>query len=331
MRINGFFTRLALCCSLSLLMAGCGSGSFLITPVSGTSNLEQVTVLPGTGRGKIAIIQIEGMLLDERTSTLLQQGENPLSLFTQQLEQCANDDSVKAIVLRVNSPGGSVTTSDIMYNALINFRKTTHKPVVASAQEVMASGSYYVSCASDKIVVNPTSIVGSIGVIFDSFDFEDTLTKLGIRAEAIKSAPLKDMGSPYKHLTPEAREVMQGMVDEYYARFKKLVATNRGITDANTMDLVSDGRVFSGTRAVELKLADQTGGLPDAINVAREMGGVPGAKVVMFKREYAYSGSIYAEMPAPLPKASTNQMTLKLPLAESLPSGFYYLWEPEVR
>jgi protease-4 len=331
MRIHRFFSPVALCSGLLLFLSGCGSGSFLITPVSGTSHLEQVTVQPGTGPGKIAILEVEGMLLDERTSNLLQQGENPLSLFTQQLDECARDDSVKAVVLRVNSPGGSVTTSDIMYNALIQFRKETHKPVIASAQEVMASGSYYVSCASDKIVVNPTSIVGSIGVIFDSFDFEDTLTKLGIRSEAIKSAPLKDMGSPYKHLTPEAREVMQGMVDEYYARFKNLVASNRGITDTNSMDLVSDGRVFSGTRAVELKLADQTGGLPDAINLARQMSGATGAKAVMYKREYAYSGSIYAEMPGPLPKANTNQMTLKLPLSESLPAGFYYLWEPDVR
>jgi protease-4 len=331
MRIALPYIRTAVCCFLLLLISGCGSGSFLITPVSGTSKLEQVTVESGNGPGKIAIVEVEGMLLDERTEGLLQSGENPLSLFVQELDQCAADDSVKAIVLRVNSPGGSVTTSDIMYNAVLRFRNTTHKPVVASAQEVMASGAYYVSCGSDKIVVNPTSIVGSIGVIFDSFDFEDTLTKLGIRSEAIKSAPLKDMGSPYKHLTPEAREVMQGMVDEYYARFKNLVASNRGITDTNTMDLVTDGRVFSGTRAVELKLADQTGGLLDAINLARQMSGANGAKVVMYKRPYAYSGSIYAEMPAPLPKAEANQMTLKLPLSESLPAGFYYLWEPDVR
>jgi protease-4 len=318
------------CCSLFLFLAGCGTGSFLITPVAGTSHLEQVTVQSGSSANKIAIVEVEGMLLDERTSGLLQTGENPLSLFTQELDRCATDDSVKAVVLRVNSPGGSVTTSDIMYNALLRFRSTTHKPVVASAQEVMASGAYYVSCGSDKIVVNPTSIVGSIGVIFDTFDFEDTLMKLGIRTDAIKSAPLKDMGSPYKHLTPEAREIMQGMVDEYYARFKNLVSNSRGITDTNTLDLVTDGRVFSGTRAVELKLADQTGGLLEAINLARELSGAQGGKVVMYKRPYGYSGSIYAETQTPTPQSS-NQMTLKLPFTESLPAGFYYLWHPNLQ
>jgi protease IV len=313
-----------------LALAGCGAGSFLITPVSDTSHLEQVTAEPGKASAKVAIIEVEGMLLDDRSGGLLQPSENPLSLFIQQLNEAANDDSVKAVVLRVNSPGGSVTSSDIMYQALLKFRSDTHKPVIASAQEMMASGAYYVSCGSDKIVVNPTSIVGSIGVIFDTFDFEDTLLKLGVRTEAIKSAPLKDMGSPYKHLTPEAREVMQGMVDEYYARFKNLVFTNRGITDPQTRDLVTDGRVFSGTKAVELKLADQTGGLPEAIELAKQMGNAPGGKVIMYKRPYGYSGSIYAESSTPAPQAS-NQMTLKLPFSQSLPMGFYYIWQPELQ
>jgi protease-4 len=247
-------------------------------------------------------------------------------MFVQQLDQAASDDSVKAIVLRVNSPGGSVTTSDTMYDALQRFKAKTHKPVIASAQELDASGAFYVSCAADKIIVNPTSIVGSIGVIFESFDLEGTLDKLGVRTDAIKSAPLKDMGSPYRHLTPEAREVMQGMVDEYFARFKNIVTTNRGIKDSTTLDLVTDGRVFSGTRAVELGLADQVGRLPDAIDLARQMGNAPGGEVIMYKRPYGYAGSIYAETPIPQPQS--NDMNLKLPMSNWLPDGFYYLWQP---
>jgi protease-4 len=315
-----------ICCCLFFLVAGCGTGSFLITPVSNTSDLKQITVQPGAASAKVAIIEVEGMLMDERTGGLLQATENPLSMFVQQLDQAASDDSVKAIVLRVNSPGGSVTTSDTMYDALQRFKAKTHKPVIASAQELDASGAFYVSCAADKIIVNPTSIVGSIGVIFESFDLEGTLDKLGVRTDAIKSAPLKDMGSPYRHLTPEAREVMQGMVDEYFARFKNIVTTNRGIKDSTTLDLVTDGRVFSGTRAVELGLADQVGRLPDAIDLARQMGNAPGGEVIMYKRPYGYAGSIYAETPIPQPQS--NDMTLKLPMSNWLPDGFYYLWQP---
>jgi protease-4 len=315
-----------ICCCLFFLVAGCGTGSFLITPVSNTSDLKQITVQPGEASAKVAIIEVEGMLMDERTGGLLQATENPLSMFVQQLDQAASDDSVKAIVLRVNSPGGSVTTSDTMYDALQRFKAKTHKPVIASAQELDASGAFYVSCAADKIIVNPTSIVGSIGVIFESFDLEGTLDKLGVRTDAIKSAPLKDMGSPYRHLTPEAREVMQGMVDEYFARFKNIVTTNRGIKDSTTLDLVTDGRVFSGTRAVELGLADQVGRLPDAIDLARQMGNAPGGEVIMYKRPYGYAGSIYAETPIPQPQS--NDMNLKLPMSNWLPDGFYYLWQP---
>jgi protease IV len=313
-------------CCLFLLVAGCGTGSFLITPVSDTSELKQIAVQPGEKSAKVAIVEVEGMLLDERSGGLLQASENPLSLFIQELDQAASDDSVKAIVLRVNSPGGSVTTSDTMYDALLRFKAKTHKPVIASAQELDASGAYYVSCAADKIIVNPTSVVGSIGVIFESFDFEDTLDKLGVRSDAIKSAPLKDMASPYRHLTPEARAVMQGMVDEYFARFKNIVATNRGIKDAATVELVTDGRVFSGQRAVELGLADQTGRLNDAIDLARQLGNAPDGEVIMYKRPYGYSGSIYAEMPMPAPRS--NDMNLKLPMSNWLPDGFYYIWQP---
>ena len=119
---------------------------------------------------------------------------------------------------------------------------------------------------------------------------------------------------------------MQDMVDEYYARFKNIVAASRGIKDAATMDLVTDGRVFSGDRAVKLGLADQTGRLDDAIDLARKLANVPAGEVVMYKRPYGYSGSIYAEMPMPTPKS--NDMNLRLPMSDWLPSGFYYLWQP---
>jgi protease-4 len=310
------------------LIGGCGTPSFLITPVTNTSELQEISVAEGkTFGGKIAIIEVEGTLMDDRSGGLLQPQENPLSLFTQELNQAAADESVKAVVLRVNSPGGSVTTSDTMYDELVRFKNRTHKPVIASAQEVAASGAYYVSCGSDKIVVNPTSVVGSIGVIFESMDFVGTMDKLGIEAYAIKSAELKDMGSPFKHLTPKAREIMQGMVDEYFARFKSVVTSNRPIKDSATLALVTDGRVFSGQKAVELGLADQTGRLDDAIELARQMANAPGAEVVMYKRPYGYAGSIYAQTNVPAPAA--NQMNLRLPSsADLLPSGFYYIWQP---
>lgn len=321
--------RAAVALLLSTLLLGCGTPSFLVTPVQNAYSLEEQTVAPGRGfsPGKIAILEVEGMILNMKTGGFMQPTENELSRFTQELELAANDPDVKAVVLRVNSPGGTVTASDVMYQQVQRFKAKTHKPVVASLQDVAASGAYYVSCASDKIVAHPTSVVGSIGVIFNTFNISGTLDKIGAKSEAIKSGPLKDMGSPFKDLDPQARAVMQGMVDEYYKRFVEIVTTNRPIRDSETTKLITDGRVFSGTRAAELGLVDRTGLLDDAIEEAKSMAKAPEAKVVIYRRPYGYSGSIYAGSSIPQPQA--NVMELKIPgLNDRLPSGFYYLWEP---
>jgi protease-4 len=332
-------TWLLLLC-LAPLVGGCGVPSFLITPVSSSTKLQEHTVLPGSSGDKVAIIEVEGMLINMRSGGLLQPTENKVSLFTQQLRAAAKDDSVKAVVLRVNSPGGTVTASDTMYELVRDFKRKTHKPVIASTQEVCASGAYYVSCAADQIVAHPTSVVGSIGVLFSTMEFEGALGKLGIRADSIKSGPLKDMASPFKALSRNERDVMQEMVDEYFRRFIGVVTDNRPVKEPRpSLPVAPDyagvysGRVFSGERAVELGLADRTGRLEDAIKLAKDMGKARGAKVIMYKRPYGYGGSIYAtaDVPAPRAEGKAGETVLRLELPESrafLPGGFYYLWEP---
>ncbi|MEO6434740.1 MAG: signal peptide peptidase SppA [Tepidisphaeraceae bacterium] len=310
---------------VALTLTGCGIPSFLITPVQNANTFEEYQVEPGKG-GKIALIEVEGMLINAKTGGFLQATENPLSNFTQQMERAGKDNAVKAVVLRVNSPGGTVTTSDAMYQIVTRFRAKTHKPVVASFQEVAASGGYYVSLAADRIVAQPTSVVGSIGVIFNTFNFEGTMNKIGARSEAIKSGPLKDMGSPFKPLTAEDRQVMQGMVDEYYQRFVHVLTEHRKIDNADTLRIATDGRVFSGARAKEMGLVDELGMLEDAIHTARKLANAPGAKVIMYKRPFGYRGSIYAQSDVPHPQATVTK--LELPGGPMLPSGFYYLWNP---
>jgi len=322
------------------MVAGCGAPSFLVTPVANSNTLEEQEVESGEGwaPGKVAIIGVEGMLANVRSGGFLQASENPLSLFTQEMKRAEDDAAVKAVVLRVNSPGGTVTTSDAMFQIVQRFKAKTHKPVVAAAQEVDASGAYYVSCAADKIVAQPTSVVGSIGVIFETMEFSGTLDKLGIRADAIKSGTLKDMGSPFKALEPDERSVMQGMVEEYFGRFVTVVRSNRSVKESPAeltkyaqagYGGVFSGRVFSGDRARELGLIDQTGLLEDAVKLAKRMGGAPHAAVVMYKRPYGYGGSIYADTRTPLPQA--NVLRLELPGERGLlPTGFYYLWQPGI-
>lgn len=311
-----------------LLLGGCGAPSLLITPVSGNRKLEEVTVDSPSGwsSDRVVLIEVEGLLINARSSSIFSSGENKLSLFAEQLEKAKKDSRVKAVVLRVNSPGGTVSCSDAMYELVQRFRKETGRPVVASAQEVAASGGYYVACAADRVVAQPTSVVGSIGVIFNTFDASGTMSRIGLRSEAIKSGPLKDMGSPFKPLSPREREVMQGMVDEYYRRFVEVVAKRAGLEASQVEAELVDGRVFSGETAKARGLVDEVGLLSDAIAVARKLAGSPSARVVMYKRPLGYSGSIYAQGDVPQPNSG---LRIELPEHEAfLPRGFYYLWAP---
>ncbi|QOV87812.1 signal peptide peptidase SppA [Humisphaera borealis] len=323
---------------LGLLAGGCGAPSFLVTPVANSNSLDEREVQSGGwGGGKIAIVEVEGMLINARGGGFLAPTENPVSKFAQQLEAAQRDSSVKAVVLRINSPGGTVTASDTMYELLRKFRKDTGKPIVASTQEVAASGGYYVACAADTIVVQPTSVVGSIGVIFESVTFKGTLDKIGVTATSIKSGYLKDIGSPWKLLQDDERGIMQQLVDEYFARFVAVVKQHRRVTESVAGDLndykktsytgVYSGRVFSGAKAVELGLADQTGLLSDAIDIARKLSKSPKASAVMYSRPYGYGGSIYASSPSPPPPSGVVQLSLP-EQAGLLPTGFYYLWRP---
>ena len=321
---------LALLVGGSLGLGGCGAPSLLITPVSNTSTLDEACVEPGHGLfpDKIVIIPVEGLIANATPGGLLGGGENPVSLFVQQLDKAAKDDAVKAVVLRVNSPGGTVSASDAMYQILKRFRAKTRKPVVASGQEVVASGAYYVSCGADKIVAQPTTLVGSIGVIFETFDVTDGLGKLGITSRAYVSAEHKDIGSPFRHPTDSDAVIFQGLVNDYFARFKSVVTDNRPLspTDADFKAL-TDGRVVSGEAASHDGLVDQVGLLEDAVKLAKTMAHADGAEVVMYRRPYGYGGSIYAAADVAAPKA--EGLKLELPEAATpLPAGFYYLWRP---
>lgn len=330
--------RLLFWFAILALVGGCGTPSFLITPVANTNTLDEQELHAGSwGAGKVVIIPVEGMLANAKVGGLLQPTENVLSIFSQELEKAANDASVKAVVLRVNSPGGTVTASDAMYQLVKRFKARTGKPVVASAQEVAASGAYYVSCAADRIVAQPSSLVGSIGVIFETVEFSDTLNKIGVNAGAIKSGSLKDMGSPFRHMNATEQQVFQDMVEEDFAGFIKIVTDNRPNVEKPVEDLTEyakssyggtfSGRVWSGRKAKQLGLVDDLGLLEDAVTLAKKLANSPNAGTVMYSRPYGYGGSIYASNTTPTPRADT--MTLELPgQSQMIPSGMYFLWQP---
>ncbi len=332
------------CCllTMSVLSAtGCGPIHFAVGVSPGDQKLKS-TVVSRDGHWfspRVAVIDVSGMIINAPKPGLIQRGENPVSELHEKLQEAANDRRVKAVVLRLNTPGGGVTASDIMYRDVLRFRERSGKPVVALMMDVTASGGYYVACAADQIVTYPTSVVGSIGVIVQTISIKPALAKIGIQTEALTSGKNKEAGSPLSTLTDDHRKVLQGLVDDYYARFTALVRKARpGIPEDRFADL-ADGRVVSGEQAAALGLADQVGDIYDAGELAARLAGIEHADLIVYHRQLEYVGSPYANTPrTPATGGSTpgTQINLmQLNLTGSLPGfetpvGVYYLWRPDL-
>lgn len=321
-----------LAATISLVLAmGCGPTAYKITPVSASRDLIENTVLAEGGLfpGKIVLIDVEGLLLNGKEFQLLGQGENPVATFVEKLDKAAADPSVRAVVLRINSPGGSVTASDIMYAELIRFRKRFkgEKPVVAVMMDVAASGGYYIACAADRIVAHPTTVTGSIGVIMQMINFTGTMNKLGINADAITSGPMKDAGSPFRPMTGEERAVFQSIVDQFYDRFVAVVAAGRPDLDEARVRELADGRVYSGPQAMELGFVDEVGTLKSTFAHLKDVLDLDKIKVVTYQRPYAYKPNVYADAPAGPPQVNlvNIQLLRQWPYPET---QFLYLWMP---
>jgi protease-4 len=194
--------------------------------------------------------------------------------IAKQIKRAGEDSSVKAIILRINSPGGSAAASQELHEEVRKAREND-KIVVASMSDVAASGGYYVACGADKIVANPGTITGSIGVIFSQLQYSELLEKYGVRSNVIKSGKYKDIGSPLRNMTEEERQILQEMIDDVYSQFVHAVAEGRQMNESEVLEL-ADGRIFTGRQAKELGLVDELGNFQDAVDLAAELAGIKG-------------------------------------------------------
>ncbi len=314
------------------LLAGCGPTSFLITPVSVKQPLTEEVVLRESPWAvkKVVLIDVDGVLQNARASSLLgTTGENPVSLFAEKLDKAARDKDVKAVVLRINSPGGGVTATDLMYSELRKFRQRTGKPVVAALLDVAASGGYYLACAADKVYALPTTVTGSIGVIMLTPDVSGTMGKIGMKMNVIKSGPLKDMGSLFREMSPEDKAVFQGLIDGMYARFLDVVGQSRTALSPDEVRTLADGRVYLAAEAKERGLVDEIGTLHDALAAAKQSAGLATAKVkvVQYGRPLAYRPNVYAQTDGV--SGPVNVINVELPDWLRSPSPqLLYMWAP---
>lgn len=237
--------------------------------------------VPGVA-DKIAQIDLEGLITSAGSGSGLLGGALPqLDLIKQALEQAVADEQVKAVLLRIHSPGGEVTASDTLYAAVR--RAAAKKPVVVYMDAVAASGGYYVACGASKIVASETTLTGSIGVMMESFSYHGLFDKVGLGARTFTSGAFKDTLSGARPMREEEAAYVQGLVNEMYERFLSVVAQARGKTPEQLRGTVADGRVFTGAQALKEGLVDQVGYLEDAWSLARELGKAPGARVVKYR------------------------------------------------
>lgn len=272
-------------------------------------------------RNRVALVDVGGFIGTEPSWLL---GGTTVADIKEKLDRAAADRRVKAVVLRIESPGGTVSASDIVYREVLRFKQQTGKPVVAALMGTAASGGYYVALAADRIVASPTTVTGSVGVVLHLLNVEGLFGKLGVKSDVIKSGGKKDIGSPMRPMTPEEREILEGVIAALFDRFVLAVRSGRPAMSEDDLAAVSDGRIVTAGRALELNMVDDIGYLDDAIAEAMALADVAHADVILYRPFPHYNANIYAAT------SSTEGMVeqgLELLLRRSGPT-FLYLWLP---
>jgi protease-4 len=314
-------------------LAGCGPAAFQVALVPTSRQLDQTQVQRDKGLfvfDKIAIIDVDGVMANRPRHGFMHAGENPVSLFIEKLDKAAADRSVKAVVLRLDSPGGTVAASDIMYHSLREFKRKTAKPVVACVLGTGCSGAYYLACGCDGIMAQPSSVTGNIGTVFQTFSVVGTMEKIGVKAVTIKSGELKDLASPLHDLSDEERKVLEGITKNLSEQFLTVVREGRKSIGEQKLPELADGRVFTAEQALQEGLIDKIGYLPDGIGWAKEMAGVRKAQVVIYHRPLSYTPNAYGVATS---SASGLGPLINVELPDWLTSGgpqFLYLWQPGI-
>ncbi len=321
-------------------LAACGPITLSATFGDEDKPPRETTVAGDPGAAaKFVMIDVRGLIADasgEGLETVFLSPDNPVDEITFRLEKAAADTNVKGVILRINSPGGTVTASDMMYREVRRFAETTGKPVVASLGEVAASGGYYLALAADEIVAEPTCITGSIGVIIQTVNVSEGLGRIGIRARNVVSGPNKDMGDPLTPPNEEQFQILQGLVDEYYEEFKGKVIERRTPLGLKTelVGELTDGRVVTGAGAVRAGLADREGGVREAFEAAMRRAGVESGRLVKYTTRGPRPRSPYSRAPAAAhaQAAGTEINLLQLQVGAGVPGragpNVYYLWLP---
>ncbi len=291
--LAGFLILIALCIGFIVLVA--------VLPSGGSGHTSKDLAF---GRGKIGVVEIFGPIMVSDQAV-------------EQIQKYAEDDSIKAIIIRIDSPGGAVAPSQEIYNAVVKARQK--KKVVASMATLAASGGYYIAVGADRIVANPGTITGSIGVIMGFVDLQELMKKIGVQGMAIKSGEFKDIGANTRPFTEADRKVLQSVIDDVYMQFVNAVATGRKMDVAKVKSL-ADGRIYSGHQALELGMVDEMGGMTESVDITAKLAGIKGEPLLVKEKEkFNFIKELMSEKVATKFDWLASEVSIHKP-------GIYYLW-----
>jgi len=321
--------RFIVCLTASVALSGC----VLYAPVDlgslgGPGELRE-TLLEGTTGPKIVLLEISGEIsdLEDRANFSLTQRPSIVAETKNVLERAAADDDVVALLLRINSPGGSVSASDTLYHEIKAWKDENKKPVFAFFNGISASGAYYAAMAADHIVSHPAAVTGSIGVVMPGLSIEGLMEKYGVADQTLTSGPYKDAGSLFRDMRPEERKQLQSVIDDLYRRFTSVVAQGRPGLDAARIHTLADGRVYSADQALAAGLVDELGYLEDTVAAIQKRAGISESRVVVYHRSNSVRENIYSRaLGAPDLSLSVLELGLASLRRSALAPGFYYLW-----
>ncbi|HEY3275284.1 MAG TPA: signal peptide peptidase SppA [Syntrophorhabdaceae bacterium] len=312
--------------------AACGCGGLHVN-IGAESKKEPLKeyVLQGKEGDKVLVVPIRGFLSDAPKKGLLHDRQSVVEEVVAQLRLAEKDERIKALVLEIDSPGGSVTASDILYREITDYKERTKSAVVAVLMDVAASGGYYIALAADRIVAHPTTITGSVGVVFISPKVEGLMGKLGVTVDVSKSGKEKDMASPFRPATLEETKILQSLTDSLGARFVDLTVARRNIDPAVRAE-IAGARIYLAEDALRLRLIDRIGYVKNGIAEARGLAGLPqDAKIIAYRRAKYPNDNVYNTSSS----SGTGEVLslAEMSLSEFIPSlrsGFYYLWAPGI-
>lgn len=311
--------------SVASVLSGCAT--IKLGPSYNEPLTEQTLMDTSNADGKVLLIPIEGTISNEEERGFLSKGPGLLDKVTMQLRKAEKDADIKTILLRINSPGGGVTTSDILYHELLAFKQRTGKKIYVQMMDLGASGAYYISMAADTIQVHPTTLTGSVGVITIVPNVVGLSEKIGVEVNTYKTGDNKDTGSPFRRMTEQDDAYLQAIIDAMATRFYEVVQTHRGLSDAQ-MDSVKTARVYLGKEAVQAGLVDSVGYLSDARVKACQLGGARRCDLVTYRFEPNVNANMYSPS-MESPNASPDMRLVKTELLSpvmNLKPGSYYLY-----